>query len=184
MLLCRCAFGGGVGVGVGVMDAEKMSDNCLMASMIWAPKREKGAASAGLGRVLARPLATSVAESVEGIVGMAPLWGELYRFCCDPFPCLWIIDAVALVVEWGCANAQPYLAMEIPCLPLLWCFVNEDFFSLVGPWGSCCSQTSHLYRPPQEVKGLSGISAGGLGFVWPMGGCFTKNALEIWGLPH
>ena len=102
---------GGVGVGVGVMDAEKMSDNCLMASMVWAPKREKGAASAGLGRVLARPLATSVAESVEDIVGMAPLWGELYCFCCDPFPCLWIIDAVALVVEWGCANAQPFLAM-------------------------------------------------------------------------
>ena len=41
--------------------------------MVWAPKREKGAASAELVRVLARILDVSVAVLMEEISGMVPL---------------------------------------------------------------------------------------------------------------
>ena len=64
---------GGVGVGVGALDTAKMLSNFLMASMVWAPKRARGAAGVGLARALARRIAASVAALAEYIVGMVPM---------------------------------------------------------------------------------------------------------------
>ena len=69
-------LGDGVGVGVGAPVAAKMSVSCQIASMVWAPKQAKGAASAGLERESTRRLNASVTVSVENIVGMETLWGK------------------------------------------------------------------------------------------------------------
>ena len=45
-------------------------------------------------------------------------------------PCLHYIDAVALVMKWGCADVPTFLAMEVPRAPLLQGLVDEDF----RPW--------------------------------------------------
>ena len=45
-------------------------------------------------------------------------------------PCLHYIDAVALVMKWGCADVPTFLAMEVPRAPLLQGLVDEDFC----PW--------------------------------------------------
>ena len=50
-----------------------MSANFRIASLVWAPKRSKGAAGAGLKRESARRLAASVAASTEDIAGMGLL---------------------------------------------------------------------------------------------------------------
>ena len=63
---------GGLG---GAPFAAKMSSSFRMASMVWVPKRAKGAAGAGFARASARRLAASVATSVEDMAGMAPLCG-------------------------------------------------------------------------------------------------------------
>ena len=55
-------LGGGVGVGVGEPVAAKMSASCWMASMVWAPKRAKGADGADFSRASARRLAASLDE--------------------------------------------------------------------------------------------------------------------------
>ena len=51
----------------------KMSDSCRMASMVWAPKRENGAAVEGFARASDRRLDASVAASAEDMASMAPL---------------------------------------------------------------------------------------------------------------
>ena len=58
----------------------KMSASCGMASIIWAPKRAKGAVGAGFARAEARCLAASVAASAEDMAGIAPLCGENRTF--------------------------------------------------------------------------------------------------------
>ena len=65
-----------LGDGVGALVAAKMLDKYWMASMVWAPKRIKGADGTGLARASTRRLAASVAALVEDIAGMAPLWGN------------------------------------------------------------------------------------------------------------
>ena len=82
----RCSMGrcvaarvrlvGEVVVGVCAPVAENMSASCWIASMVWAPKRAKGADGAGFARDSDRRLAMSVAASAEDMAGMAPLWGE------------------------------------------------------------------------------------------------------------
>ena len=90
------------------------------------PKREKGAAGAGLESALARRLAVSVATSSEEMSGMAPLWKKkLYCFGCALLPCLRNVNAVSSVVEWGRADVPIFLAMEFPCVPLLQGLVDE-----------------------------------------------------------
>ena len=78
--VARVRLGSGVGVGVGVPVSAKISANCHMASMVWAPKLDKGAAGTGLARALERRLALSMAALEEEIVGMAPLWGKNLPF--------------------------------------------------------------------------------------------------------
>ena len=46
------------------------------------------------------------------------------------YPCLWYVNAVASVVELGRADIPTFLAMEVPCAPLLRGIVGEDFL----PW--------------------------------------------------
>ena len=80
MVICivaRVILGGGVGVGVGAPVAAKMSASCLMESMVWVPKRAKGAASVGYARASSRRLDASVDFSAEDTAGMAPVWGKL-----------------------------------------------------------------------------------------------------------
>ena len=67
-------LGGGVGVGVGVPATAKMSASCRIASMVWAPKRAKGAAGAGFVRASERRLDKYMAASAEEISDMASLW--------------------------------------------------------------------------------------------------------------
>ena len=54
-----------------------MSASCWMVSMVWAPKRVKGAAGAGFTRASARRLSESVAASEEDMVEMAQLCGKI-----------------------------------------------------------------------------------------------------------
>ena len=54
--------------------------------------------------------------------------GELYCFGNALSLCLWYVNMVAFIVEWGCANVPTFLAMEVPCVPLLRGLVAEDFF--------------------------------------------------------
>ena len=49
----------------GVPVAAKISASCRLASMVWAPKRAKGAAGAGFSRASDRRLAASVAALAE-----------------------------------------------------------------------------------------------------------------------
>ena len=70
----------GVGVDVGAPVAEKMSASCQMESMVWAPKRAKGAASAGFASMSDRLLTAYVAVLAEDIAGMAPLWKKPVLF--------------------------------------------------------------------------------------------------------
>ena len=72
----RVSLGGGVGFGGCAPVAANMLDNFRMASMVWAPKRAKGAAGAGFARTPARRMDASVAALTEDMDGMAPLWGE------------------------------------------------------------------------------------------------------------
>ena len=74
-IVARVQLGGGVGVGVGALVAEKISASYRVASMVWAPKRSKGTASAGFARASARLLAASMPMVAEDIAGMAPFWG-------------------------------------------------------------------------------------------------------------
>ena len=53
-----------------------MSASFRMASMVWAPKRAKGAAGAGFARASARRLVASVDVSAEDMAGMAPFCGK------------------------------------------------------------------------------------------------------------
>ena len=100
------------------------------------PKREKGAAGAGLESALARRLAVSVATSSEEMSGMAPLWKKkLYCFGCALLPCLRNVNAVSSVVEWGRADVTSFLSMEVPCKSLLWNIVDEDFCPCCGHGG-------------------------------------------------
>ena len=69
----RVRFVVGVVVGVGAPGVANVSASCWMASMVWAPKRAKGAAGAGFSRASARHLAALVAASTEEMAGMAPL---------------------------------------------------------------------------------------------------------------
>ena len=79
-VVARVHLSVGVGVGMGALDTAKHSANFLMTSVVWEPKRAKGAASAGIARALARRLAVSVDASTEDIVGKAPLWGKTLIF--------------------------------------------------------------------------------------------------------
>ena len=67
-------LGGGVGFGGCAPVVAKMSASCRMASMVWATKQANDAAGAGFARASARCLAAYVADSAEGMAGMAPLW--------------------------------------------------------------------------------------------------------------
>ena len=67
----RVCLVGWVGFG-GAPVAANMLASFRMASMVWAPKRAKGAAGAGFARASAMRLAASVAVSVEDMAGMAP----------------------------------------------------------------------------------------------------------------
>ena len=83
--LCSCTFarvrlGGGVEFGGCAPVAANISASCQMASMVWLPNREKGAAGAGFARASARRLAESVAGLVEEMAVMAPLWGKTGQF--------------------------------------------------------------------------------------------------------
>ena len=79
-VFARVCLGGGVEVGVGAPVDAKMLANFQMASMVWAPKQEKGKAGAGLERASERRLDASVAALAEDIAGMAPLWGKTLLF--------------------------------------------------------------------------------------------------------
>ena len=72
----RVRLVGGVGLRGGAPVVAKMLASCRMVSMVWASKREKGAAGVGFARASARRLNTSVATSAEDMAGVAPLWGE------------------------------------------------------------------------------------------------------------
>ena len=65
---------GGVVVGVDALVAAKIPASCWMASVVWAPKQDKGAVSTGFARDSARCMAASMSASAEDIAGMAPLW--------------------------------------------------------------------------------------------------------------
>ena len=123
----RVRLGGGVRLCVGVSVAAKILDNFWMASMIWVPKRVKGASGPGLARALERVLAASVAASEEYIIGIVPFWGKLYCFCCVLCPCLRHIAAVASVMKWGRVNLPPLLSIEVPCSTLLQRLMDEYF---------------------------------------------------------
>ena len=69
-----------MGFGVGAPVAKKMSTDCQMAYMVWAPKQAKGAAGVGLARASVRCLAASMAASAEDIAGMALLWRKALLF--------------------------------------------------------------------------------------------------------
>ena len=89
MVICivaRVILGGGVGVGVGAPVAAKMSASCLIASMVWATKRVKGAAGVGFVRASDRRMAASVDASVEYIAGMAMLWVKKCTFLANCLP--------------------------------------------------------------------------------------------------
>ena len=73
--IVRVCLVGWVGLG-GALVAAKMSASCRMASKVWAPKREKGAAGAGFARASDRRLAVYVDALVEDMAGMAPLCGK------------------------------------------------------------------------------------------------------------
>ena len=68
-LVCWVGFGG-------VPVAANMLASFRMASMVWAPKRAKGAAGAGFARASDRRLTASVAALAEDMAGMAPLCGK------------------------------------------------------------------------------------------------------------
>ena len=70
-VVCVCIVGW-LGFG-GALVAEKMSDSCRMAYMVWAPKRAKGTAGAGFVRASDRRLAGSLAASADDMAGIAPL---------------------------------------------------------------------------------------------------------------
>ena len=82
----RVRLGGGLGGGVGAPAATKISASCQMVSMVWAPKRAKGASIAVLERETARRLAASVSASAEDIAGMVPLLEETVLFWRCVFP--------------------------------------------------------------------------------------------------
>ena len=65
-----------VGFG-GAPVAAEMSASFRMVSMVWAPKRAKGAAGAGFARASDRRLSVSMAASAEDMAGMAPLCGKI-----------------------------------------------------------------------------------------------------------
>ena len=118
----------GVVVGVGTPDAAKMLASCWIASMVWVPKQAKGVAGAGFVMSSARHLAASMAASTEDIAGMALLGGGgLYSFGDVLSLCLRYVNVVASLVEWGCADAPTFLAMEVPCSLLLWGVLDEYF---------------------------------------------------------
>ena len=80
--LCSCTVArvclvGGVGLHGGApVVAAKMSASFRMESIVGAPNREKGAASAGFARASARCLDASVPALVEDMDDMALLWGK------------------------------------------------------------------------------------------------------------
>ena len=57
------------------------------------------------------------------------IFGDALSLCCR------YIYAVALVVKWGCAYVPTFLAMELPCAPLLQGLVDEDFSPCRGHGG-------------------------------------------------
>ena len=71
----RVCLVGWVGLG-GAPVAAKMSATCQMESMVWAPKRVKGAAGAGFAKASVRRLTESMAASAEDMDVMAPFCGE------------------------------------------------------------------------------------------------------------
>ena len=79
---------GGVGFGGCAPVVAKMSASCRMASMVWAPKQAKAAASAGFARASARRLAAFVAESAENMDDMAPLWAKNWTVLVMRSPCV------------------------------------------------------------------------------------------------
>ena len=60
---------------------------------------------------------------------------KLYSFGDVLSLCLWYVNAVASLVEWECANVPTFLAMEVPCAPLLRGLVDEYFFLWRGHGG-------------------------------------------------
>ena len=113
----------GVGVGIGALVAAKILANCWMASMVWVPKPVKGAAGVGLERESARHLAASVVAYTEYIVVMAPLWGKMYCFCCEFYPCLHNVNVVTLVVDCDVPMYHPYFSWKShlrPCCGVSW----------------------------------------------------------------
>ena len=73
-IVARVRLVGGVVVGVDALVAAKIPASCWMASVVWAPKQDKGAVSTGFARDSARCMAASMSASAEDIAGMAPLW--------------------------------------------------------------------------------------------------------------
>ena len=69
----RVCLVGWVGFG-GAPVVAQMSASLRMVSMVWASKREKGAAGVGFARAPDRRLDASMAASAEDMAGMAPLW--------------------------------------------------------------------------------------------------------------
>ena len=64
-----------------------------MASMVWAPKRAKGAAGAGFARASTRRLTASMAASDEDIAGMVLCGEKLYFFGGALYPRLRYVNA-------------------------------------------------------------------------------------------
>ena len=86
--VARMRLVGGVGFGGCETVAAKILASFRMASMIWVPKRAKGAASAGFARAPARRLAASVAASTEDMAGMVALWGKNRTVLVIRSPCV------------------------------------------------------------------------------------------------
>ena len=106
----RVCLGGGVGVGVGVPVAGKFSDNCQMASMVWAPKQAKGEVYTGLSRASARRLDVLVAALVEDVSGMIPLRGGNYTF----FLCALPVSPAHILGSIG-SGVGPFQCTTFPC---------------------------------------------------------------------
>ena len=118
------AFPGSVGNGVstqvllgrrvwgwcGCAGCYKISDNYQIASMVWAPKRAKGAAGVGLARAPTRRLDMSVAASAEDISGMALLWGGTILFLLCALPMSPAHRCGSIVSRFG-----PFRCTTLPC---------------------------------------------------------------------
>ena len=147
----RVRLGGGVGVGGGFLVAATISAIFWIVSIVWVPKRSKGAASAGLVRALVRRLDASVAASVEDIAGMALLLGKTLLLLLCALPVYLAHRCGSIGSGVGSCQCTALPCHEIPKFASAVAFYGLVILSLVGPWGSGCSQTPHLAGPPLIV---------------------------------